>query len=140
MPHHRAPESAECVLLSWPPGEEAPPVLHYLLGVSLLEAGLDGIEKGLKLTDPVEESLFEMTADRVAEKGSALMTVRALERAHRPAEHFQGMGGTIVLWRALTGGMSASSSEGSCSRSTTRAGPNSSVESSTSLDFPIRPN
>jgi glutamine synthetase len=35
----------------------------------MLAAGLDGIEKGMKLADPVEESLFEMTADRVLEKG-----------------------------------------------------------------------
>ena len=41
----------------------------YLAFAAMLAAGLDGIEKGMKLTDPVEESLFEMTADRVAEKG-----------------------------------------------------------------------
>ena len=35
----------------------------------MLAAGLDGIEKGMKLADPVEESLFEMTAERVLEKG-----------------------------------------------------------------------
>src|SRR4029078_5397250 len=32
-------------------------------------AGLDGVEKGLTLGDPVEESLFEMDAARIAEKG-----------------------------------------------------------------------
>jgi glutamine synthetase len=35
----------------------------------MLAAGLDGIEKGMKLSDPVEESLFEMSAARVAEMG-----------------------------------------------------------------------
>jgi glutamine synthetase len=35
----------------------------------MLAAGLDGVEKNMKLADPVEESLFEMTADRVKEKG-----------------------------------------------------------------------
>ena len=41
----------------------------YLAFAAMLAAGLDGIEKGMKLSDPVEESLFEMTADRVAAKG-----------------------------------------------------------------------
>ncbi len=36
---------------------------------SMLAAGLDGVEKGLKLADPVEESLFEMNAARIAEHG-----------------------------------------------------------------------
>ena len=35
----------------------------------MLAAGLDGVEKGLKLADPVEESLFEMSAARIAEHG-----------------------------------------------------------------------
>jgi glutamine synthetase len=35
----------------------------------MIAAGLDGVEKGLTLSEPVEESLFEMTADRIAEKG-----------------------------------------------------------------------
>jgi glutamine synthetase len=41
----------------------------YLAFAAMLAAGLDGIEKGMKLADPVEESLFEMTAERVLEKG-----------------------------------------------------------------------
>ncbi len=41
----------------------------YLAFAAMLAAGLDGIEKGLKLGDPVEESLFEMTPERVIEKG-----------------------------------------------------------------------
>ena len=41
----------------------------YLAFAAMLAAGLDGIEKNMKLPDPVEESLFEMTADRVKEKG-----------------------------------------------------------------------
>ena len=35
----------------------------------MLAAGLDGVEKGLKLVEPVEESLFDMSAGRVREKG-----------------------------------------------------------------------
>ena len=35
----------------------------------MLAAGLDGVDKGLELGDPVEESLFDMSAARVAEKG-----------------------------------------------------------------------
>ena len=41
----------------------------YLAFAAMLAAGLDGIEKGMKLSDPVEESLFEMSPERVAEKG-----------------------------------------------------------------------
>jgi glutamine synthetase len=35
----------------------------------MIAAGLDGVEKGMVLADPVEESLFEMDATRIAEKG-----------------------------------------------------------------------
>jgi glutamine synthetase len=35
----------------------------------MIAAGLDGVEKGLTLAAPVEESLFEMDAARIAEKG-----------------------------------------------------------------------
>jgi glutamine synthetase len=35
----------------------------------MLAAGLDGIEKGMELGDPVEESLYEMTDERIKEKG-----------------------------------------------------------------------
>ena len=35
----------------------------------MIAAGLDGVEKGLTLSDPVEETLFEMDARRVAAKG-----------------------------------------------------------------------
>jgi glutamine synthetase len=41
----------------------------YLAFAAMLAAGLDGVEKGMKLAEPVEESLFEMTAERVLEKG-----------------------------------------------------------------------
>jgi glutamine synthetase len=41
----------------------------YLAFAVMLAAGLDGVEKGLKLADPVEESLFEMSAARIAEHG-----------------------------------------------------------------------
>ena len=41
----------------------------YLAFAAMLAAGLDGIERGLKLADPVEESLFEMSASRVRERG-----------------------------------------------------------------------
>ena len=37
----------------------------------MLAAGLDGIEKGLTLADPVEESLFEMSPERIKERGIA---------------------------------------------------------------------
>jgi glutamine synthetase len=43
----------------------------YLAFAVMIAAGLDGVEKGLVLSDPVEESLFEMDATRVAEKGIA---------------------------------------------------------------------
>jgi glutamine synthetase len=35
----------------------------------MIAAGLDGVEKGLQLSDPVEESLFEMDAATIASKG-----------------------------------------------------------------------
>jgi glutamine synthetase len=41
----------------------------YLAFAAMIAAGLDGVEKGLTLADPVEESLFEMDASRIAEKG-----------------------------------------------------------------------
>ena len=41
----------------------------YLAFAALIAAGLDGVERGLTLGDPVEESLFEMDAARIAEKG-----------------------------------------------------------------------
>jgi len=40
----------------------------YLAFAVMLAAGLDGIEKGLELGDPVEESLYEMTPDRLKER------------------------------------------------------------------------
>ncbi len=40
----------------------------YLAFAVMIAAGLDGVEKGLALPDPVEESLFEMDAARVAER------------------------------------------------------------------------
>ena len=41
----------------------------YLAFAAMIAAGLDGVERGLDLGDPVEESLFEMDATRIAEKG-----------------------------------------------------------------------
>jgi glutamine synthetase len=41
----------------------------YLAFAAMLAAGLDGIDKEMELGDPVEESLFEMTPERVAELG-----------------------------------------------------------------------
>ena len=41
----------------------------YLAFAVMIAAGLDGVEKGLPLSDPVEESLFEMDAARVSERG-----------------------------------------------------------------------
>ncbi len=41
----------------------------YLAFAVMLAAGLDGIEKGLELPDPVEESLYEMDSSRIAERG-----------------------------------------------------------------------
>ena len=41
----------------------------YLAFAAMVAAGLDGVEKGLQLADPVEESLFEMDATRIVEKG-----------------------------------------------------------------------
>ena len=35
----------------------------------MIAAGLDGVEQGLQLGDPVEESLFEMDAATIAAKG-----------------------------------------------------------------------
>jgi glutamine synthetase len=41
----------------------------YLAFAAMIAAGLDGVEKGMSLAEPVEESLFEMDAARIAEKG-----------------------------------------------------------------------
>jgi len=41
----------------------------YLAFAVMIAAGLDGVERGLTLADPVEESLFEMDASRVTERG-----------------------------------------------------------------------
>ncbi len=41
----------------------------YLAFACMLAAGLDGIEKGLELADPVEESLYAMSDDRIKERG-----------------------------------------------------------------------
>jgi glutamine synthetase len=41
----------------------------YLAFAAMIAAGLDGVERGLVLSDPVEESLFEMDAARIAERG-----------------------------------------------------------------------
>ena len=41
----------------------------YLAFAGMLAAGLDGVEKGLQLADPVEESLYAMSSDRIKEHG-----------------------------------------------------------------------
>jgi glutamine synthetase len=41
----------------------------YLAFAAMIAAGLDGVERGLQLADPVEESLFEMDAATIATKG-----------------------------------------------------------------------
>jgi glutamine synthetase len=41
----------------------------YLAFAVMIAAGLDGVERGLQLSEPVEESLFEMDAARVSERG-----------------------------------------------------------------------
>jgi glutamine synthetase len=41
----------------------------YLAFAAMLAAGLDGIDKEMELGEPVEESLFEMTPERIAELG-----------------------------------------------------------------------
>jgi glutamine synthetase len=41
----------------------------YLAFACMLAAGLDGIEKGMELGEPVEESLYEMTPERITEMG-----------------------------------------------------------------------
>ncbi len=41
----------------------------YLAFAVMIAAGLDGVEKGMTLADPVEESLFEMDAATIAAKG-----------------------------------------------------------------------
>ena len=40
----------------------------YLAFAAMIAAGLDGVEKGLTLSEPVEESLFEMDAATIASK------------------------------------------------------------------------
>ena len=42
------------------------PLQVLLLLAVIIAAGLDGIERGLTLAAPVEESLFEMDAARIA--------------------------------------------------------------------------
>jgi glutamine synthetase len=41
----------------------------YLAFAVMIAAGLDGVERGLALSDPVEESLFEMDVHQVTERG-----------------------------------------------------------------------
>jgi glutamine synthetase len=41
----------------------------YLAFAAMLAAGLDGVEKGMTLDDPVEESLYAMDSDRIRERG-----------------------------------------------------------------------
>jgi glutamine synthetase len=40
----------------------------YLAFAAMIAAGLDGVEHGLSLAEPVEESLFEMDATQIAAK------------------------------------------------------------------------
>jgi glutamine synthetase len=41
----------------------------YLAFAAMIAAGLDGVERGLELGDPVEESLFEMDASTITARG-----------------------------------------------------------------------
>jgi glutamine synthetase len=41
----------------------------YLAFACMLAAGLDGIEKGMEVGEPVEESLYEMTNEQIVQKG-----------------------------------------------------------------------
>ncbi|MHB8960956.1 MAG: type I glutamate--ammonia ligase [Candidatus Limnocylindrales bacterium] len=41
----------------------------YLAFAAMIAAGLDGVQRGLEIAEPIEESLFEMDASRIAEKG-----------------------------------------------------------------------
>jgi glutamine synthetase len=41
----------------------------YLAFAAMLAAGLDGVEKGLELADPVEESLYAMSPERIKKAG-----------------------------------------------------------------------
>jgi len=41
----------------------------YLAFAAMLAAGLEGIEKGYKLPDPIEEDIFEMSPEKRAQKG-----------------------------------------------------------------------
>jgi glutamine synthetase len=41
----------------------------YLAFAVMLAAGLDGVEKGMELSDPVEESVYAMSSDRIRERG-----------------------------------------------------------------------
>ena len=52
----------------------------YLAFAAMIAAGLDGVEKSMKLADPVEESLFEMDAATIASKG-----IRELPGTHGEA-------------------------------------------------------
>ncbi|MBI5876646.1 MAG: type I glutamate--ammonia ligase [Chloroflexi bacterium] len=41
----------------------------YLAAAAMLAAGLDGVRRGLKAPDPIEESAYEFTDEQLAEKG-----------------------------------------------------------------------
>src|SRR5207247_5296625 len=47
----------------------APSSNTHLAVAAMIAAGLDAVERGLTLGDPVEESLFEMDAATIASKG-----------------------------------------------------------------------
>ena len=67
----------------------------YLALGGLILAGLDGIERGLSLDPPVEESLFEMDAARIAEQGIREMPGslgEALEELERDAVVREALG------------------------------------------------
>ena len=53
----------------------------YLAFAVMIAAGLDGVEKGLELGEPVEESLFEMDAARSRRRGSASCRARSARRS-----------------------------------------------------------
>lgn len=51
----------------------------YLAFAALLAAGLDGIEKGMTAPEPVEDDLFEMSSEELAERGIGSVAANLLE-------------------------------------------------------------
>jgi len=51
----------------------------YLCFSVMLAAGLDGIEKGLKPPDPIEENVYEMTTEQREKRGITTLPASLLE-------------------------------------------------------------